>query len=87
LHLPTFQQPSLKRLCWIKEHFLGHQRLLVLKHLFARVPDDSKLVHVELHLFLEEFKSAEHAECVADPDIVFAQPNAEDLLLAAGLPA
>lgn len=54
----VFEEPALERLRWVEVNLLRHVGLLILKHLFADISDESQLVHVDLDLVLIVFEAA-----------------------------
>ena len=83
----AFKDTSLEGLVWVKKDLLGHDSLLILKHLLAGVTDQAQLVDIQLSLIMIVFKSTQNAEGVTNTNIVFAQPTKKHFLLAASLSA
>ena len=66
----VLQETALEGTRRVKVDALGHEPLLVLEHLFARVPDQPQLVHIDLNLVLVVLKAAQDCQGVTNAHIV-----------------
>jgi hypothetical protein len=84
--LPWFvKQPSLKWLVRIKVALLSSGSLLVLKHFFVYVCDNSHFVDVKLHFVFVVLKASKHRYAVANLYILLIQPWPKVALSVASL--